>query len=204
MSGTSTFDRLGCPDSDGDGFSNADQSHLAHPHGTADAFPLDSTQWLDSDDDGYGNNPVGNVPDACPQAYGTSIYDRYGCQDSDGDSWSDSGEIFDFEPSQQFDNDEDGFGDNSDGKNGDACPDQWGNSTSPVNGCLDSDGDGIANQFDHCKSDKLNTCWSAVMDDWSLLIPAKGTSLLVWTFIGVTILYWFYHRYLIKKIDEPA
>ena len=69
-------------------------------------------------------------------------------------------------------------------------------------GCLDSDGDGIADQIDHCKSDELNTCWNAVMNDTSLLIPAKGTTLLVWAFIGVSIFHWFYHRYLIKSIER--
>ena len=31
-----------------------------------DAFPLDPTQWLDSDGDNYGDSPLGNNPDAYP------------------------------------------------------------------------------------------------------------------------------------------
>ncbi len=43
--GTSTIDLWGCLDSDGDGYSD-----------TGDAFPTDSSEWLDDDDDGVGNN----------------------------------------------------------------------------------------------------------------------------------------------------
>ena len=35
----------GCPDSDGDGYADDD-----------DTFPDDGTQWEDSDGDGYGDN----------------------------------------------------------------------------------------------------------------------------------------------------
>ena len=35
----------GCPDQDGDGFADIE-----------DAFPTESTQWNDDDDDGYGDN----------------------------------------------------------------------------------------------------------------------------------------------------
>ena len=36
--GNSTADRWGCPDTDGDGYSNTDENAPAHPNGTADAF----------------------------------------------------------------------------------------------------------------------------------------------------------------------
>ncbi len=61
ISGTSSADRVGCVDTDGDGYSDADLTWLAHPAGTADAFPNDITQWLDSDGDGYGDNPIGTI-----------------------------------------------------------------------------------------------------------------------------------------------
>ena len=49
----------------------------------------DATQWNDSDGDGYGDNPVGNSPDACPNVAGYSTIDRFGCIDSDFDFYSD-------------------------------------------------------------------------------------------------------------------
>ena len=55
---------------------------------------------------------------------------------------------FPSDPSQWDDSDGDGLGDNIDGNNPDACPETWGNSTYPVFGCLDSDGDGWADTAD--------------------------------------------------------
>ena len=43
--GTSTEDRVGCSDRDGDGYSNA-----------GDPFPDDSSQWADRDGDNRGDN----------------------------------------------------------------------------------------------------------------------------------------------------
>ena len=151
--GYSTSDRYGCIDSDGDSYSDADPGGLnglepwyAHPNGLADAFPLEVTQWQDTDGDGYGDNwddPMWNQthlewgigqwletahqPDACPFILGVSFADRYGCPDADGDAWSDPGEnwtaadgadAFPFEPTQWRDRDFDGYGDNqSEGAN---------------------------------------------------------------------------------------
>jgi len=133
--GVSMEDRLGCPDSDGDGWSNPDPTNPAHPNGDADAFPDDPTQWRDSDGDGFGDNLTGNAPDDCPGDYGTSSVDRVGCPDEDGDGYSNSGDPFVHDPTQWADSDGDGYGDNQDGNNPDAFPDdpsQW----------EDSDGDG--------------------------------------------------------------
>ena len=67
--GTSTIDRLGCPDTDSDGYSNQDVNwSIANG---ADAFPADATQWADQDFDGYGDNAAGNNPDGCPTISGT-------------------------------------------------------------------------------------------------------------------------------------
>ena len=46
--------------------------------------------------------------------------DSNGCLDTDGDSWSDSVDLFSTDPTEWADNDSDGFGDNSD-----ACPDTY-------------------------------------------------------------------------------
>ena len=77
--GNSTEDRIGCKDTDGDGWSDSTPDWPAHPTGDADAFPDDPTQWRDSDGDGFGDNTSGNNPDECPGEYGTSSVDRVGC-----------------------------------------------------------------------------------------------------------------------------
>ena len=64
--GTSTKDKLGCPDTDGDGWSD-----------DADDFDFDDTQWNDSDSDGYGDNPSpANYPDDCIDIWGNSTLDN--------------------------------------------------------------------------------------------------------------------------------
>ena len=141
------MDRWGCPDSDGDGWSDPTTHWLASPGGLADAWPADETQWHDRDGDGRGDNPKGTTADVCPDVPGTSKGpteggDRWGCHDTDGDGWSDQGDRFMHEPTQWRDLDGDGFGDNSDGHEGDACPNERGQSFFDRLGCRDSDGDG--------------------------------------------------------------
>ena len=76
------------PDIDGDGYLNPD-----------DAFPEDGTQWNDTDGDNYGDNPApATEPDACPNEFGTSYMDVFGCPDADGDGYSDDGDAFDADP----------------------------------------------------------------------------------------------------------
>ena len=53
-----------------------------------DAFPLDRTQYVDTDGDWVGDNQNSDRPDACPNQWGDSQYDRLGCPDSDGDGYS--------------------------------------------------------------------------------------------------------------------
>ena len=88
--GVSVIDRLGCPDTDGDGYSDADDEWLASPEGQADAFPKNRVQWADADSDGFGDNPIGSMRDDCPQIPGTSTIDQQGCPDSNGDGYSDT------------------------------------------------------------------------------------------------------------------
>ena len=87
--GVSVIDRLGCPDTDGDGYSDADDEWLASPDGQADAFPKNRVQWADSDGDGFGDNPIGAIRDDCPIETGTSTIDFQGCPDGNGDGYSD-------------------------------------------------------------------------------------------------------------------
>ena len=87
--GNSQYDRLGCPDADGDGYSDptANWPSTTDCFG-ADAFPDDPTQWCDEDNDGFGSNPDGNNADDCPSNAGSSTIDRLGCADRDGDGYS--------------------------------------------------------------------------------------------------------------------
>jgi len=138
-------------DGDGDGWGD-NQSEGATQ---IDRFPNEASQWADLDGDGFGDNASGFQPDACPRMPGTSFLDRHGCIDRDGDGYSlpdidwpahpdGFGDAFDDQPSQWWDTDGDGYGDNrSEGAwQSDSCPASWGNSTRDRWGCLDSDGDG--------------------------------------------------------------
>ena len=126
--GTSTRnDTLGCPDFDYDGWADMD-----------DDFDNDASQWIDSDSDGFGDNLIGFQGDACPDDYGKSWMDVYGCTDSDHDGWSDEGDAFPYESTQWSDRDFDGYGDNqSQGAN---LVDAFPGDTTQWN---DSDGDGF-------------------------------------------------------------
>ena len=152
----STHDRIGCPDSDGDGYSDYDSGWPAHPAGSADAFPLIPTQWNDTDSDGFGDEALGFRADACLTTHGTSTSDRFGCPDSDGDTYSDAdplgnngsvwltsngADVWPNEPTQWADTDSDGYGDNPSGIFPDSCPNDAGTSSSDRYGCLDTDGD---------------------------------------------------------------
>ncbi len=134
--GDSIYDRLGCLDTDSDGYSDPDATWPATTdcYG-ADAFPNDPTQWCDEDNDGFGSNPEGNNPDDCPNQAGPSNQNEFGCPDRDGDGWSNSGDPFPDDGTQWADSDGDNYGDNQTGNNPDAFPNdgsQW----------RDQDGDG--------------------------------------------------------------
>ena len=122
---------LGCTDYDLDGYSDS-----------IDVFPVESTQWLDSDGDGYGDNSDGFEGDGCIDVAGTSIEDSFGCPDADSDGWSDLNDAFPNEGTQYSDADNDGFGDTLTGYQGDECPGISGASTLDRFGCLDTDEDG--------------------------------------------------------------
>ena len=118
---------FGCIDSDGDGWSDF-----------GDQFPADSTQYLDTDLDGFGDSLMGTLPDSCPETYGGSTEQRYGCPDTDGDGWDD--EIDDFEEDYRFwsDRDGDGYPDQMGTNLSDDSPDQPRKSTEEMIVCPDS------------------------------------------------------------------
>ena len=142
--GTSTIDVYGCLDSDNDGYSD-----------DGDDFELVSSQWSDSDEDGYGDEYTGFQGDACPQEFGTSFEDRFGCLDSDNDGWSDDADAFPYEVTQFSDRDLDGYGDNQ--SVGAALVDLFPSDTTQWN---DSDSDGygdneFGNQADKFPNDPM-------------------------------------------------
>jgi hypothetical protein len=123
-------------DSDGDSIANAD-----------DAFPNDATQWLDADGDGYGDNLTGNNPDAfvnIPTQWSDADGDGYG--DNWGNSTWNSTRFFIW-PGQFIDG----------ALMADHCPTESGNSTADgYYGCVDIDGDGIADLYDDNVEDLTN------------------------------------------------
>ena len=150
--GSSTTDRIGCADTDGDGVSDptppsGNQTGWG-PEDGADAFPLEPTQSVDTDGDGYGDNATGVQADVCPAEAGGSYVDRFGCEDEDADGTSDTNDAFLGEPTQWTDSDGDGYGDNADGVTPDACILTVGSSTADVYGCPDQDGDGVSDSND--------------------------------------------------------
>ena len=123
-----------------------------------DNFPSDSTQWNDTDGDGYGDNPLGTNPDNCPLEYGNSTFPGLGCLDSDGDGHANTFDAFPYDANETHDTDSDGVGDNADefplnaleqfdfdgdgiGDNADAFPED-------ANESIDSDGDGVGDNSD--------------------------------------------------------
>ena len=95
-----------------------------------DDKPMIGNQWEDSDSDGFGDNPFGPSPDACPATSGTSSYDRFGCEDYDEDGWSDATDDCSSNDGMSWwghvgctDYDQDGWVD--DGIIGDRYPQNW-------------------------------------------------------------------------------
>ncbi|GIQ96951.1 MAG: hypothetical protein CM15mP2_4380 [Methanobacteriota archaeon] len=112
-------------------------------------------EWAnDVDRDLFNSTDTGDgIVDDCPNNPGTSTIDRYGCPDLDNDGVSNDNDILPIDPTQYYDSDGDGFGDNPNGTNGDQCPDVAGVFAGDNGvGCpiLDLDSDGVLNENDLC------------------------------------------------------
>ena len=175
--GASWRDRNGCLDTDNDGSSDPSNTggfEWNITHG-ADAWPFDSTQWADSDGDGYGDNSSEGAtnPDQYPNNIAAAedndsdgLLDRWteyynGSWDDDNDGIINSKDrcgdsnltgVIDGEGCNtlpEFRNQSRGQPiTNGGGLTLDGCPSSWGNSTSPYPGCPDTDGDGWMNSDD--------------------------------------------------------
>ena len=150
--GISFEDRVGCLDSDDDGWSDPDVGWTTNSG--ADAFPTYYSQHVDQDGDGYGDALNGFQADACPMDAGTSLQDVFGCLDTDGDGWSDAGDDLPEDPTQYLDADMDGYGDSMLGNFPDSCPGLFGLSSSERFGCPDTDGDGWDDNLDVFPADE--------------------------------------------------
>jgi len=95
VNGSSSEDRQGCPDSDGDGWSDPDAVGTWGVSSGADAFIDEPSQWRDADLDGFGDNLSGVNADYCQDTgFGwLDKVDENGCAanqiDTDGDGIAD-------------------------------------------------------------------------------------------------------------------
>ena len=154
--GNSTQNLLGCPDADGDGFS--------------DVCGLD---WCGAESvwgpNGYSYSR-GDTTDSCPSIPGSSYETRYGCPDSDGDGWADPSPASDVGISDACPNE---YG-KAISKDWRGCPDSDGDGWANVEDdfphdseyWLDTDGDGVPDEEDDypenaffSSDDEVETLW---------------------------------------------
>ena len=141
-SGQSTDDRVGCLDSDGDGWSDPDVNW--NESMGADAFPNDANEFRDLDGDG-----IGDVAD----------------EDMDGDLSPDDVDVWPEDSGIWSDTDGDGYADQGLHAKSDNCPFTYGKSRYRLQGCSDidvdftpdiydddADGDGIRNEMERAAS----------------------------------------------------
>ena len=129
-------------DPDGDGVTN--QNGL-------DAFPFDLNEWLDSDQDGTGNNAdLDDDNDGVADSNDDFPLDASETTDSDGDGVGNNADVFPNDASETVDSDSDSVGDNSDN-----CPNIANTEQLNTDGDLlgnmcddDDDNDGLNDQYD--------------------------------------------------------
>jgi len=124
-SGDSTEDRVGCLDSDGDGWSDPDE-HWNESMG-ADAFPTNASEHRDLDGDGLGDNID---------------------EDMDGDDVNDDVDVWPEDEGIWSDSDGDGYADQGLHPLSDNCPFIYGKSKIRLKGCSDIDGDFMPDEYD--------------------------------------------------------
>ena len=123
--GESTEDRVGCLDSDGDGWSDPDVNWNISMG--ADAFPNNASEHSDLDGDG-----IGDVAD----------------EDMDGDLSPDDVDVWPEDSGIWSDTDGDGYADQGLHPKSDNCPFIYGKSRYRLQGCSDVDGDFTPDIYD--------------------------------------------------------
>ena len=123
--GDSTEDRVGCLDTDGDGWSDPD-GHWNESMG-ADAFPDNVSEHRDLDGDGLGD-----------------LIDP----DMDGDGSNDEVDVWPEDAGIWSDSDGDGYADQGLHSMSDNCPFIYGKSKIRLKGCSDIDGDFMPDEYD--------------------------------------------------------
>ena len=117
-----------------------------------DAFPNDSSESNDTDDDGIGDNS-----DLCPGTMSMMAVNPDGCSlnqvDSDNDTYPDVVDVFPNDETEWNDTDDDGIGDNSD-----ICPETMSMLAVNPDGCalnqVDSDNDTYTDETDIFPNDE--------------------------------------------------
>jgi hypothetical protein len=125
VEGTSTEDRQGCLDSDGDGWSDPDEAW--NESMGADAFPDNASEHRDLDGDGIGD--------------GADL-------DMDGDGSLDDVDVWPEDSGVWSDTDGDGYADQGLHALSDNCPNIYGKSKIRLLGCSDIDGDFLPDEYD--------------------------------------------------------
>lgn len=173
-------------DDDNDGLTDATEqnlgtnAYLSDTDGDSvidsqDDFPLDSSEWLDSDQDSIGNNAdldddndslldtteeqIGTDPlnpdtdgdglENCNDAADDFPLDAAECVDTDGDGVGDNADVFPEDPLEDTDCDEDGLGNNADlDDDNDGTPDEEDELPCNPLEIYDCDADGLGDRED--------------------------------------------------------
>ena len=115
-----------------------------------DAFPLDSSEWADSDGDGVGDNSDAfpNNPDESTDSDNDGVGDNADLDD-DNDSVEDLSDAFPLDASESVDTDDDGVGNNADlDDDNDNVADSDDVFPLDPTESIDTDGDGVGDNAD--------------------------------------------------------
>ena len=147
------------PDTDGDGYCDGPVS-ITDVCDATDAFPIDETEWFDTDGDEIGNNAD---PDDDGDGYNDTVEETEGSDslnftstpvdtdgdfdpdstdpDDDDDGFNDGDDAFPTNSAEWLDTDDDGTGNNADtDDDGDGIPDNWDPLPTDADGDFDKDG----------------------------------------------------------------